>query len=283
MLSARWLAQCPRVTASTSRIPSASLHSSAVLNAKAKTREAKANLAKRIAKERAAGLNRPHVVLGNKPGDESKWQKCDLAKVLVSEADVHATPILSPDPILDSDVQVPKYTNFGIATEEKKMLFETLPEMSVESYRLSLEKMKDRLGKHVTPFELEAIEQEYVPREQFKANMLARVVDLRNANARGIAYENRRRCVEAFSEAENPNDTGRPEVQAAILTMKIRNVWEHILKSKHDVASRRSLRLLIHKRAKILKYLKRKDRDRYDVALDRLGLEPKSVEGELVI
>jgi small subunit ribosomal protein S15 len=65
--------------------------------------------------------------------------------------------------------------------------------------------------------------------------------------------------------------------------MRIRNVWQHINKFKHDVASRRSLRTLVHKRAKILKYLKRNDRDRYDAVLEKLGLEPKSVEGELVI
>ncbi len=65
--------------------------------------------------------------------------------------------------------------------------------------------------------------------------------------------------------------------------MRIRNVWEHINKFKHDIAGRRSLRTLVHKRAKILRYLKRKDRDRYDAVLERLGLEPKSVEGELVI
>jgi small subunit ribosomal protein S15 len=43
--------------------------------------------------------------------------------------------------------------------------------------------------------------------------MLARIIDLRNANAAGIAYENRRRIIAAFSEGDTPDDTGRPEVQ----------------------------------------------------------------------
>lgn len=55
------------------------------------------------------------------------------------------------------------------------------------------------------------------------------------------------------------------------------------MRSKKDVANRRSLRHLIHQRAKILKYLKRIDQDRYDVVLERLGLEPESVEGELLV
>lgn len=53
--------------------------------------------------------------------------------------------------------------------------------------------------------------------------------------------------------------------------------------SKKDIAGRRSLRTLVHQRAKVLKYLKRLDQDRYEAVLDRLGLEPGAVEGELTI
>ena len=145
------------------------------------------------------------------------------------------------------------------------------------------------------------IEEHSVPLEEKKTAMLARLVDLRNANAKGIAYENRRRCIEAFSPTGDPNDTGRPEVQgvplyqrrntwiadavrtAAILTMRIRKVWDHLNTYKKDIFSRRSLRTLVHKRAKVLRYLKRIDRDKYDLTLEQLGLEPGSVEGELVV
>jgi small subunit ribosomal protein S15 len=138
-----------------------------------------------------------------------------------------------------------------------------------------------------------------------QANELAKMVDLRNANAAGIAFENRRRVIEAFSEPGKPNDSGRTEVQgasvvclsapfsvplifymcflAALLTLQVRNVWNHLREFKRDVANRRSLRRLIHQRAKLLKYLKRTDRDRYERVLERLGLEPGAVEGELVV
>jgi small subunit ribosomal protein S15 len=69
----------------------------------------------------------------------------------------------------------------------------------------------------------------------------------------------------------------------ALLTMKIRNVWSHLIRSKKDIHGRRPLRLLIHQRAKMLKYLKRVDRDRYDQILERCALEPGAVEGELVV
>ena len=46
-----------------------------------------------------------------------------------------------------------------------------------------------------------------------KANMFAKVLDLQNANAKGVAYVNRRRIIFAFSTPQNPFDTGRTEVQ----------------------------------------------------------------------
>ena len=60
-------------------------------------------------------------------------------------------------------------------------------------------------------------------------------------------------------------------------------MWEHLTRCKRDVACRRDLRRMVHKRAKILKYLKRVDEDRYDAVLERLGLERGAVEGELIV
>ncbi|KAI9432061.1 hypothetical protein H4582DRAFT_1998882 [Lactarius indigo] len=116
-----------------------------------------------------------------------------------------------------------------------------------------------------------------------QANQVARLVDLRNANAAGVAFENRRRVIAAFSEPGKPDDTGRTEVQAALLTLQIRNLWTHLSGFKRDVANRRNLRRLVHQRAKLLKYLKRTNRDRYERVLERLGLAPGAVEGELVV
>ena len=70
---------------------------------------------------------------------------------------------------------------------------------------------------------------------------------------------------------------------AALLTMQIRNLWAHLSRCKKDVANIRSLRVLVHKRAKILRYLKKTDADRYERVLGRLGLEAEAVEGELNI
>lgn len=69
----------------------------------------------------------------------------------------------------------------------------------------------------------------------------------------------------------------------ALMTMKIRNLWDHMMRSKKDIAGRRSLRMLVHQRAKMLKYIKRIDRGRYARILQRVGLEAEAVEGELIV
>ncbi|RDX50580.1 S15/NS1 RNA-binding domain-containing protein [Lentinus brumalis] len=278
MLGAQ-LAQCSRTLASSSSARAASLHTSAVLQAvSTRTRKTqrtlKANVQRREELQRQAQQSRPHVVLGYKAGDEAKWQNSDLAKVLITEEDIRATPEPSVDPA-SGTVQVPPFLNYGIGEKEKEALFEVLP-------RLSQHGQIQARG----PADPRAISGVYAQKgleEQKKAAMLARMVDLRNANARGIAFENRRRIVAAFSEPENPTDTGRPEVQAALATMRIRNLWDHLSRCKRDIANRRSLRKLVHERAKILRYLKSVDEDRYDRILERLGLERGAVEGELVV
>lgn len=75
--------------------------------------------------------------------------------------------------------------------------------------------------------------------------------------------------------------THRLVFSAALLTMQIRGLWDHLSRCKKDISNRRSLRILVHKRAKMLRYLKRVDADRYDRVLERLGLDPEAVEGEL--
>ena len=67
-------------------------------------------------------------------------------------------------------------------------------------------------------------------------------------------------------------DTGSPEVQVAILTHKIRALTEHLKKHKKDHASRRGLLMMVGKRTTILRYVKKKDPERYANLSSRLGL-----------
>jgi len=194
-----------------------------------------------------------------------------------------------------------KHLNYGVGEREKEVLFDTLPQLSALHSVASASSLGNR--GNVSATKLQQQHDEAIPIERFKSRMLARVISLKNANAKGIAFENRRRIIAAFSEPLNPHDPGRPEVQgalpsqtrrlsiqtpnllsiAALLTYKIRNLWDHLQNFKRDVGNRRGLTKLVHQRAKILKYLKNTDRDRYDVVLGRLGLEQGAVEGELVV
>lgn len=67
------------------------------------------------------------------------------------------------------------------------------------------------------------------------------------------------------------------------MTLQIRNLWTHLTRVPQDIHNRRNLRRLVHQRAKILRYVKKEDRDRYDALLDRLGIEAAAVEGELIL
>jgi small subunit ribosomal protein S15 len=72
--------------------------------------------------------------------------------------------------------------------------------------------------------------------------------------------------------ATHEGDTGSPEVQVAILTERIANLTEHFKEHKKDNHSRRGLLMLVSQRRRLLGYLKRKDQQRYETLIARLGL-----------
>lgn len=67
-------------------------------------------------------------------------------------------------------------------------------------------------------------------------------------------------------------DTGSPESQVALLTARITRLTEHLKLHKHDFHTRRSLLKLVGQRRRQLAYLNRKDVDRYQALIARLGL-----------
>ncbi|MDN6386898.1 MAG: 30S ribosomal protein S15 [Corynebacterium sp.] len=67
-------------------------------------------------------------------------------------------------------------------------------------------------------------------------------------------------------------DTGSPEAQVALMTVRIRQLTEHLKFHKHDHHSRRGLLLLVGRRKGLLKYLQENNVERYRSLIDRLGL-----------
>ncbi|KAG6857313.1 hypothetical protein H0H87_006506 [Tephrocybe sp. NHM501043] len=309
MFKACWTQSSRAIASSSSH--SSSLHTSAVVHAQ-KSRQhiargvKKLNLIKNEERRKNIRASRPSVILGTRPGDEAKWEKCLLAKLLVDTKELHSKNDSLPYPTSVGrtptqqnvgTVYLPKETSFGIGQTEKKLLFGALPLLtSTHGSRYASEpaNVKQAATKqgivdtstYVSSEEITDMGKLWkasVAKENAKANQFAALVDLRNANADGIAYENRMRIIQAFSTPENPFNPGRSEVQAALLTYKIRNLWWHLDKFKRDLGNRRFLRMLVHQRAKVLKYLKKVDQARYEVVLEQLALEPESVEGELVV
>ncbi len=72
--------------------------------------------------------------------------------------------------------------------------------------------------------------------------------------------------------AVKTGDTGSPEVQAAILSERIRNLTDHLSTHRKDFHSRRGLLVMVGLRRRLLDYLKRVDADRYTTLIGRLGL-----------
>jgi small subunit ribosomal protein S15 len=85
-----------------------------------------------------------------------------------------------------------------------------------------------------------------------------------------ITAERKQALIE--ENAQNPGDTGSPEVQVAILTERISNLTEHFKDHHKDNHSRRGLLMLVNKRRSLLDYLKKKDEARYTALIAKLGL-----------
>lgn len=60
----------------------------------------------------------------------------------------------------------------------------------------------------------------------------------------------------------HPNDSGRAEVQIAILTEQIKSLGSHFDTNKKDHHSRRGLLKMVGKRRRLLAYLEQKDIER---------------------
>ena len=72
--------------------------------------------------------------------------------------------------------------------------------------------------------------------------------------------------------ATHEGDTGSPEVQVAVLTLRISDLTEHIKSHKHDHHTRRGLRAMVGRRRRMLGYLQKVDIERYRALIERLGL-----------
>lgn len=72
---------------------------------------------------------------------------------------------------------------------------------------------------------------------------------------------------------KHQKDTWSAEVQVAIITDRINGLTDHFKTHKKDFHSRVWLVKLVSKRKKLLEYLARKDKERYDELVKKLKLK----------
>ena len=80
----------------------------------------------------------------------------------------------------------------------------------------------------------------------------------------------KKEIVEEYKRSDN--DTGSPEVQVALITKRVKDLTDHLKVHSHDHASRRGLKKLVGQRARLLRYVKRCDVERYRSLIQTLGL-----------
>lgn len=85
-----------------------------------------------------------------------------------------------------------------------------------------------------------------------------------------LTKDQKAEIVKKFGQDEQ--DTGRTEVQIALLTARIQELTDHFRSHKKDHHSRRGLLKMVGKRSRLLKYLKSKDIERYRTLIKELGI-----------
>ena len=71
---------------------------------------------------------------------------------------------------------------------------------------------------------------------------------------------------------KNGKDSGSPNVQAAILTERIKNLTDHLKTHSKDFSTRRGLLTMVGKRRRVLDYIKNKNEENYLKVIEALGL-----------
>ncbi|ETS64594.1 hypothetical protein PaG_01063 [Moesziomyces aphidis] len=266
----------------------------------------KSNLDQRILKVRMLDASKPDPVLGHQLGQEGEkiWSASELARIVLDKNAVwgvkedrrgNLVPLSAAELSTTNPVDVaaakdakeyggPARLNFGLDAKDRQLLFDDLPHVMVKDRILDSWNLGTLVRGTANAADVAAFDAEYEKvqqEERASTHTLARVLDLRNASGKGIQVENIRRIINHFGGPQQ--DTGSPEVQAAVLTYRIRNLYHHLQTNRHDNSNRRSMTSLTHSRAKILKYLKRKSPQRYHQILPRIGVDARAVEGEIVV
>ncbi|TGJ81179.1 hypothetical protein E0Z10_g7578 [Xylaria hypoxylon] len=216
-----------------------------------------------------------------------------LSKPLVDD---EGTPIEEPHPLPTS----PHILNNLLAKGEVDTAIEN-------AYALTQPMETEFTRLH--PKELEVQKHEHEGQHAKAVEALQRIIDLEKGSSKDRRHANIRRCIETFGRHETDltlppkalsrgqqrevrpirggPDTGSSEVQIAILTAKIRALANELEKGRgyKDKVGKRDLRLMVHKRQRLLAYMERKERGsgRWQHMVEQLGLTEANYKGQITL
>ncbi len=153
--------------------------------------------------------------------------------------------------------------------------------------------------------------QKWETRDAIAAEAVQRIVSLANSSSKHRTKKNIERIIETFGRHRTDRtlkpkptavvkgdnsvaeatprvgpDTGSTEVQIGILTAKIRVLADRYEgENRNDKINKRNLRLLLHRRQKLLKYMERKERgsERWQHMIETLGITSACWKGEIAV
>lgn len=107
--------------------------------------------------------------------------------------------------------------------------------------------------------------------------IVEKLLSLENASQPEINRFNKQRVIKLLERRDG--DTGSSEVQAAVFTVRIMTIEQHLQQqgNKNDKKAKMMLDIYSHKRRKILKYLKRTDLPRFVETCKVLGIDTAAV------
>lgn len=189
------------------------------------------------------------------------------------------------------------------------MLHKSEVEQAIQNAYALAKPVESFLGASVDPAKIEQDYRKHEENHARAAEAVRRITSLEHASAKDRQHANIRRCIETFGrhntdltlrpkplsrgqpDAEKPIrgglDTGSSEVQIAILTTKIQALASELEQNRgyKDKMNKRNLRLLAHRRQRLLRYMEKKERgsDRWHHMLQTLGLTPASWKEQITL
>jgi small subunit ribosomal protein S15 len=85
-----------------------------------------------------------------------------------------------------------------------------------------------------------------------------------------LKKETKQEVIKGFGA--NEKDTGRADVQVALLTKRVEELTEHFKRHPKDNNSRRGLLKIVGQRRRLLAYLRRSNLTKYREIIERLSL-----------